>query len=464
MTNPGMQSKMGGAEPAAQVVPQYVSLPASLVALTTYPVVAVLSRLWRRPAFYFGFLTTLTVTVLREGSWSAPTPLPPVLLASLGFLAIAITKGGIGRIASTCLRNPVVFLLYVFVCSIEVLLMYYHGSEGGWVYVAGRIGFLLVLLSAAAVSKDAAAAKDIIRGMTYGVGVMGFLTLVHAMQIVNLPFGASLAPGRTFGPVQMPLPRTMGIDVSPGKVGILGAIAVSTVLLSSAGTNRIIEGFWPRVVLSVLAAAAVVITQTRGAYLAVLAAVGFSTYLLIERSRERSWFASSFGSGLVIVLYCFLLVLGNLTFPTLAPDAILNVGGTHTAENVFVRAESNAMGWKLLSRSPLLGIGHGNFIYLSFTEAGIHNHFWDQFVSAGLLGGIPYLLFHVLVLRKALMLAGQEQGALRVVSRVVCASVLAAYLGYQSFAGYFTSSLAILYGLILSLWRDAPLPGTSASS
>ncbi len=122
------------------------------------------------------------------------------------------------------------------------------------------------------------------------------------------------------------------------------------------------------------------------------------------------------------------------------------------------------MGWQLLRESPLLGIGHGNFVYLSFTEAGIHNHFWEQFVSTGLLGGIPYLLFHAAVLQTALRLAGQVRGASRTVARVVCASVLAAFLGYQSFAGYFTSSLAILYGLTLSLKRNALMVGARASS
>ncbi len=455
---------MGRAETASQAVPRYVSLPASWVALMTYPVVALLSRLWRRPAFYFGLLAALTVTVLREGSWSAPTPLPPVLVASLGFLGMAIIRGATKRIVAVCLLNPVVFLLYVLVCLVEVLLMFHHRHDLGWAYVGGRVGFLLVLLSAIAVSTDAAAAQDVLRGMAYGVGVMGLLTLVHALQIVNLPFGSSLAPSRTFGPFQMPVPRTMGIDVSPGKVGILGAIALSTVLLSSAGVNRIIEGFWARAVLYVLAAAAVVVTQTRGAYLAVLAAIGFSTYFLLIRSKERPWFASQLGSGLAVALYFCFLVVGNLAFPSLAPDFVLNVGAAHTAENVFVRAASNVMGWRLLRESPLLGIGHGNFIYLSFTEAGIHNHFWEQFVSTGLLGGIPYLLFHVLVLRTTLMLTGQSPGVSRTVARVVCASVLAAYLGYQSFAGYFTSSLAVLYGLVLGLKYSAALGGASRLS
>lgn len=463
MTQLGMESTKGTARAGARAALPPVSLPASLLALITYPVVALLSRLWRRPAFYFGLLTVLTVTVLREGSWSAPTPVPPVLLVGLGFLGMALMRGATRRIASVCLLHPGVFLLYVLVCLIEALLMFYHHSDLGWAYVAGRVGFLLVLLSAIAVSTDAAAAKDVLKGMTCGVGVMGVLTLVHAMQIVNLPFGSTLAPSRTFGPFQMPLPRTMGIDVSPGKVGILGGIALSTVLLSSGGSDRIVEGVRPRVLLFVLAAAAVAVTQTRGAYLAALAAIGFSTYFLIVRGRERPWFGSRLGSVLVVVLYFCSLVVGNLVFPVLAPDFILNVGGTRTAQNVFIRAESNVMGWHLLDRAPLLGIGHGNFIHFSFTEGGIHNHFWEQFVSTGLLGGIPYLLFHMLVLQTALRQSGRAQGASRTVARAVCASVLAAYLGYQSFAGFFTSSLAILYGLVLSLRRNAPVAGALTS-
>ena len=86
--------------------------------------------------------------------------------------------------------------------------------------------------------------------------------------------------------------------------------------------------------------------------------------------------------------------------------------------------------------------------------ASIHNHFWDHLVSTGLVGGIPYLLFHLLILVSALSLFARSRGITKAVASVLSASVFITYLAYQFAPLFFVAVFAVTCGLVVALNRD----------
>ncbi len=408
------------------------------------------AHLWRRRGLMFGFLMCLSISALGTKSGYLITLIPPVIPISASFLLVVLAKGGVKRTLSTVRLNPLIFSLYVLVCVAEGFLMLYHGSRLGVAYVAGRVGFFLVFVSAVAICEDERIVQDILRGMTYAAALIGLLSLVHASGFLPVPFGQRTKPPRTFGPFRMPFPRTLGHPMSHNKFGILASVSLATVTQTGLGGKGIIEPIWASGVLLALTVLGVLITQTRGPYLTVLVAIGLSAYLLLLRKRQRPWYSSPRGSWGAAVLYLGLLILANVLFPVLAPDFLLDVGGPRDVYSALGRVDANVVAWRLFTESPFLGIGHGNFDQYHNGETGIHNHLLEQLASTGLVGGAPYVLFHVLVLVSALRQLGHHQGLSQAVSRVLCVSVLATLFAYQFFPGFFVSTFAVISGLIVA--------------
>jgi hypothetical protein len=425
----------------------------SLVGRIAIVVHALLGIVLARPMFWFCVLVPLGITVYGRDN-TLVIGRPPIIPITAVFVLLAVLEGGAKRVVSTWRASPAVFWLYVLVCAVEVFLMFYHRNPGGWAYVGGRVAFFAVLLTAVAHCDDVNAVKDALKGLTYGVGVIGLLTLIHALRIVDLPFALPIWPSRTFGPIRMPLPRTLGLAMSPNRFGILAAVALATVMAGAGGDERIVRPCWARALLFCMVMAAAVISQTRGVYLAVLLTLGLSRILLLARERATRWLSSTKEAWLTAGSYAVLLILANVVFPVVAPEWMVDVGIELNGANVNLRVDANAMGWLLFKQAPLLGIGHGMFLRLTLLTEGIHNHFWEQLVSTGVLGGIPYLLFHMLILVSALRLMGSSRSPVRAVAKALTVSVSATYLAYQFFPGFFTPVFAVLCGLVVSAQRE----------
>jgi hypothetical protein len=429
------------------------SFLASLVGRVAIRVYALLGIVLARPVFWFCVLVPLSITVYGRDN-TLVTGKPPIIPITAVFALLAVLKGGVRRVVSTWRAGPAVFGLYVLVCAVEVFLMFYHRNPGGWAYVGGRVAFFAVLLTTVAHCDDATAVKDALKGLACGVGVIGLLTLIHALRIVDLPFALPVWPGRTFGPIRMPLPRTLGLAMSPNRFGILAAVALATVMAGGGGNEPIVGPSWVRALLFCVVMAAAVISQTRGVYLTVLLTLGLGGILLLARNRAPHWLAGTKQAWLTVSSYAVLLTVANVVFPVVAPEWIIDVGIEWDRANVSLRADANAVGWFLFKQAPLFGIGHGMLTELTPVDEGIHNHFWEQLVSTGILGGLPYLLFHMLILVSALRLLGSSRSSSRAVAAALVISVSATYLAYQFFTGFFTPVFAVICGLVLSVQRQ----------
>jgi len=429
------------------------SFLASLVERIAILVHALLGIVLARPIFWFCLLVPLSITVYGRDN-TLVIGRPPIIPITAVFVLLAALRGGVKRVVSTWRASPAMFWLYVLVCAVEVFLMFYHRNPSGWAYMGGRVAFFAVLLTTVAHCDDVNAVKDALKGLAYGVGVIGLLTLIHVLRIVDLPFALPVWPSRTFGPIRMPLPRTLGLAMSPNRFGILAAVALATAMAGAGGDERIVRPSWARALLFCVVMAAAAISQTRGVYLTVLLTLGLGGILLLASERATQWLASTKEAWLMAGSYAVLLTLANVVFPVVAPEWIVDVGIELNGANVDLRVDANAMGWLLFKQAPLLGIGHGMFLRVTPLSEGIHNHFWEQLVSTGILGGIPYLLFHMLILVSALRLIGSSRSSVKAVAKALIVSVSATYLAYQFFPGFFTPVFAVVCGLVLSAQRE----------
>lgn len=432
------------------------SLLATALALVTYLPVRLLLQIWRQPALCFGLLMALFVGQLGTPGGELLAGVIAIMAVTLSFLALGVLQGGIRRILSAWRACPAEIWLYVLVCALETVLALYRGGVPALLFAAGRWGFLVVLLTTCAICKDEDSGRRVLEGTAYGVGVIGLLTLIHGLGIVRMPFGLALMPPRTFGSIRMPFARTIGIAMSPDKYALMAGLAVAALIGSFGSSRPMVRPGWMRVPLLLLALVGCVITQTRAVYIGVAFALCLAGFFWVMRKAARPWFATLAGACTVAAAFSLVLIVSNLLFLQVAPESIMDVGGARTVENVVVRSETNAVAWQIFQREPWLGIGHGRFEDLTFDIVGIHNHFLEQLVATGIIGGVPYLLFHLLILVRALRAAGDSDLSRAAVSRALVTGVLVTYLEYQFFPGFFVSPFAIMCGLIVCLERDKP--------
>jgi O-antigen ligase len=405
------------------------------------------------PMFWLGLLIPLTTTVY--GQDNVPLiNIPPIIPISAVFVLVALVRGGVEQVVGTWKASPAAFWLYASVCAVEVFLMFYHRNPRAWAWVGGRAMFFTVLLTAVALCDDVDAARQALRGLTFGVGVISLLTLIHALQVVYLPFGLPLEPSRTFGPFRVPLPRTLGLAMSRNRFGILAAASLATVVASSLADGPRIGPWWARAVLVSLVLAAGAITQTRGVYLTMSLAMGLSLLLRLARQSARRWFTGSRGALCVVAGYFVLLVLANVIFIEVVPPWLVDLGAAEDVYSVASRTQLNAVAWLSFLRAPLLGVGHGTVIHTTYEDVYVHNHFLEQLMSTGVVGSVPYLLFHFWVLFTAVRLLASPQPSSRAVAMALVVSVAATYLAYQFFLSFFTPTFALLCGLVLSVQRQ----------
>lgn len=166
------------------------------------------------------------------------------------------------------------------------------------------------------------------------------------------------------------------------------------------------------------------------------------------------WLASARGAWLATVSYALLLIVANVIFPLVAPPWLLNVGSDMSVANVHLRIDANAVGWQVFKQAPLLGIGHGTLLRMTDLVEAIHNHFWEHVVATGIVGSVPYLLFHMWILVSALRLLGSRRASVRAMAKALVVSVSATYLAYQFSAGFFTSVFAVVCGLVICAGRE----------
>lgn len=221
--------------------------------------------------------------------------------------------------------------------------------------------------------------------------------------------------------------RAGGFDLGPIHIGaahrvsstmyimtFAGIVAQLTVFYSSGLIARI--GREERMlygVAAVLQMLALLLTMTRGAWLAAVG--GFAALVLLVRSRRLTLIAGA----LVLLLVVFTLIYANDQGRTLSLQALVS---SSPDRNVHTRLELWKTAWKLFAAHPVLGVGMGDYSseaarMLAGTEGVLtvsdaHNVPLHILATRGLVGFIPFVFFWVTVFRVlAARLRGTPRGS-----------------------------------------------------
>jgi len=437
---------------------------------------------WHRPAFAYGLCMALAVGQLGRSSGELLPGIPSTLWVTMAFLTLALLQRRWTHAWSAWRACAAAFWSYAFVCLIEGLSVPFRGGMAYLPFALGRWAFLAMCVTTAAMVEDLDALRDVLAGNAYASGIIGLLTVLHTTGIVHVPFGLDLMPARSFGPIHMPFPRTLGVTMSPDKFAIIAALAVLSIGLTSHGPRPIVRPRWVALLLALLTLLACLVTQTRAVYLGIVFALVLTVFFrLPERSRAtsrlgmagpersratsrlgmagperllRSCFSMATGAWAAVLLFALALVMANVVFAHSPPDALLETGTSAGARNIEIRIQANAQALQFLRRWPWLGIGHGEFEALTNEDNGVHNHFLEQMVATGLLGGLPYWLFHALILVATLRACGDDRPELGGLGCVLAGATAVTFLMYQFFPGYLTTPFAVVCGLVAALARQ----------
>jgi len=409
---------------------------------------------WRRPAFAYGLLMALAVGRLGTTGGELLPGVPSTLVVTLAFFALALWQRRWTHAWSAWRACAAAFWLYTLVCLIESVSVLYRGGTPYLPFALGRWSFLAICVTTAAMAEDVDALRDMLSGNAYAAGIIGLLTVLHATRVLRLPFALSLMPARTFGPIHMPVPRTLGVAMSPDKFAMIAALTLVTIGLTYDQPLPVVRPRWVAALLALLAILACLIAQTRAVYISILFALALIVCFRLLARVRRPWFSGAAGAWAAVLLYALALVAANVAFSRWVPIEWLDTGTSSSIRNVEIRIEVNALALQMFRRWPWLGIGHDRFEPLTLDDNGIHNVFLEQMVATGLVGGVPYWLFHALILVAALRACGDRRPALAGLGRVLAPAVLVVYLTYQFFPGFLNTPFAVLSGLVAALARE----------
>jgi O-antigen ligase len=219
--------------------------------------------------------------------------------------------------------------------------------------------------------------------------------------------------------------RAGGLDLGPIHIGAAHRVSSTMYIMTFAGVLAQLTVFYASTLIAgigrkerllygaaaVLQMVALLLTMTRGAWLAAVAGFG----VLVALVRSRRLFAVA--AGLMVLLVVFTFVYANDQGRTISLQALLS---SSPDRNVHTRLELWKTAWQLFTRHPVLGVGMGDYSteaarMLAGTEGVLtmsdaHNVPLHILATRGLVGFIPFVFFWVMVFR---VLANVMRGATR---------------------------------------------------
>jgi O-antigen ligase len=154
------------------------------------------------------------------------------------------------------------------------------------------------------------------------------------------------------------------------------------------------RGLWRKAVLllySVLCLGAVIVTFSRGGFLALIAMTLVLVWKLGRRHRFISMFTAITSASLFITLSPghYWLRMASIFIPSLDPLGSASARSALLKQSILVAL-----------RHPIFGIGIGNFMLISINEHVTHNAYTQVAAEVGLPALIIYVLFTVTPIRR----------------------------------------------------------------
>jgi O-antigen ligase len=323
-------------------------------------------------------------------------------------------------------------------------------SAGELRLLFGRLSFAVIVFITYYSVRSLGEYAKILRIFSYSVLIVSGMIILFSVFHLD-PFQVMTRHPRIYWGVSMPFHKTSAIPISYGELGIVAISAIPALLYS---LRRDIRVFPPGIslVALMLIVLAVFISQSRNAWVSVAATV-VSVVLLYNRKGSNQLlkvtFASSFIAAVAVSLVLFWNVFTKFIVGFISTDIY--------QANVFNRLHSYALGIQLFLSNIMIGSGSSNLAkHISFykgEEDVLHNAFIDQLAGTGLFGFIPFLLLFIIAFRHLMKVSRSQNQLIAMYGRILMSSFIGTVCALQFYRGFLSETLAVEYGLLLSLWK-----------
>jgi O-antigen ligase len=235
---------------------------------------------------------------------------------------------------------------------------------------------------------------------------------------------------------------------NPNDIGMKAALAL--VMILSIVLERGINWFALKMAFASMffpIVALLVGAGSRGAFLMMIAGSGLLLLLLQGRGRGYKMFA--FGFAVVTVLYIVELVISNEMYATRLNRTF--------QEGDIGREEIWKSAWSIFLDNPVLGTGRARFLEIMELNLGqarpAHNLLLEVLATAGLLGGVFYMLHFGRIYKHAVMRYLESKVSLYVVLLVMLSAHMAKAGGAMT-SVYCWFLLAVVLGASMDMGSE----------
>lgn len=346
--------------------------------------------------------------------------------------------------------------LYMFLFLWLVMAHLLNTARSGFSFdefrlLMGRVSFAVIVLITYYVIRELQDYTKVLRIFCYSVILLSTLIVIFAIFHLD-PFGVMTKHPRVYWGASMPFNKTSAIPMSYGEFAIIVISAIPILVYSAIKKLDFFSSKFSIFAISMILLA-IFITQSRNSWLSV--SVTLSALIFLYRKRgELSFMKVNVILGAFSVIAISLIVFNDILIKFV--DGF--VGSDVYRNNVFNRLESFIIGIKLFLDNILVGVGNSNIkkytsiLHRGYAEMDLHNAFIDQLAGTGLLGFIPFLLLFVIALYQLLKISRSKNSQIAVFGRLLLASFIGNLCALQFYRGFFSETLAVEFGLVMSLW------------
>lgn len=369
-------------------------------------------------------LTWLGLILIRPQEYPA--------LADLGIPILPIAMlGALGTWVLSSERRPLnqpTYLLFAAFMVVGMVSMAANGWVGG--ALVRFFQFLPLFFALLLVTQASYSQKNCLRIM-WVIAACAIVLTIHGIEQVKLGQGWTGMPTVQDGRIQY-----VGIFSDPNDLAMLFIIAIPMALLMAGrgGALGLRRLFWWGVTATLLYG--VYLTDSRGAFLAVMAMAGVWLWL-----RRGLLVAGSLGA---------VGMAGLMMLPTRMQE--LDAGES----SAYGRIEAWYDGTQMFAANPVFGVGVGNFT--EHTVLTAHNSFVLVLAEAGIIGYTVWLamvgycfIMPMMVLRLPAVIDDPDRQPLWSEERRMAMTMLIAMVGFFACAFFLSRSYVILLYILLGL-------------
>ncbi len=309
-------------------------------------------------------------------------------------------------------------------------------------YLVARIATLIIFIAGLSFFPSLLNLVNLIKVYLWSILILSSFTILKGLSL--LKFGSRIRPPRNYFGVTIPFSKATGFNMSDGEFGLMTAPALLFLLMQFFPKSGL-KPLKGRTVMIVTIGLALLISQSRSAWLGLLLSVLVVVYMLPKGKYSK------------FLLFCVLLLAITLLLTSIYPFVLEGVTGKGIyKQNVYNRLNSLLLGWDYFRNNPWIGVGHGNATHIvRGRKMVIHNQIIDQLASTGILGAIPLLALYIIFFRTALRVyhdaKDDENRGLTIwitASMVYAVTELMFYRGfYSEHLPWYFAVLGILYSI-----------------